>query len=316
MYHLLKCMNVDEIETFLDYAVKKNDFNNSKKYFMKEIAYRDYMDIIYDRVENRTCNLTDEGKARLCLGYLWSVSPEDTSEPHRKAKAVLNRIAPGIDGSRLMAVLYTEWGIWARNSGDKVLAEEKYRSVVDNYPEDVQSRTELGKLLSGQRGRAGEAEEIFREVIEIDKDNIQSRTELGKLISRQKRRQKEAEKIFREALEIDPKNLHPHTELGILLSGQGRNREAEEVFREAMRIDARHVHSRTELGKLLSKQDGREMEAEEVLLEALQIEPEDVYAMKALARLYEQLNRHKKAAALYREVQRIQSKKPKRTEGF
>ncbi len=315
MYHLLKCMNVDEIETFLDYAVKKNDFNNSKKYFMKEIAYRDYMDIIYDRVENRTCNLTDAGKAHLCLGYLWSVSPEDTSEPHRKVKSVLNRIAPGIDGSKLMAVLYTEWGIWARNSGDKVLAEEKYRSVVDNYPEDVQSRTELGKLLSGQRGRAGEAEEIFREVIEIDKDNIQSRTELGKLISRQKRRQKEAEKIFREALKIDPKNLHPHTELGILLSGQGRNREAEEVFREAMRIDARHVHSRTELGKLLSKQDGREMEAEEVLLEALQIEPEDVYAMKALARLYEQLNRHKKAAALYREVQRIQSKKPKRTEG-
>lgn len=313
MHNLLECMNEDEIETFLDDTVRKNDFNKNKKYFVKEIAYRDYMDTIYDRVENHTCNLSDTGKARLCLGYLWSDSPEDTSGVHVSVKDVLNEIAPCIDGTKVMAVLYTEWGIWARNAGDNILAEEKYKSVVDSYPEDVQSQTELGKLIAAQKGREKEAEELFRKVIEIDKENIQSRTEMGKLISKQKGREEEAEEIFREALKIDPKNLHPHTELGILLSRQGREKEAEEVFREAMRIDSRHVHSRTELGKLLTKQKGREKEAEEVLLEALDIEPDDIYAMKALARLYEQLNRHKKAAALYREVQQIQSRKPKRT---
>ncbi len=311
--NLLQCMNEDETEHFLTHMGKKNEFQERKKHYLKKIAYRDYMDTIYDRVQKHTCNLSDTGRAYLCLGYLWSDAPEDTSGAHVSVNDVLNEIAPCIDGTKVMAVLYTEWGIWARNAGDNVLAEEKYKSVVDSYPKDVQSRTELGKLIATQKGREKEAEELFRKVIEIDKKNIQSRTELGKLISKQKGRQKEAEEIFRKALDIDEENLHPHTELGILLSRQGRVKEAEEVFRQAMQINSRHVHSRTELGKLLTRQKGREKEAEEALEEALNIDPEDIYALKALARLYKRCNRKKEVAALYRKVEQIQSRKPRRT---
>ena len=286
MKELLRCMNEDEIEAFLTNIVVKKEFKKGKSKIVGQIPYRDYMDVIYNRMrKEHNCNLSETGKAYLCLGYLWSRFQQDSSQSNNLLGDKLNYIAPEIDNTRLMKILYTEWGIWARESGDYVLAEEKYRKAVAEDSKDIVSRTELGKLLSKQKGREKEAEEMFRKVIKIDSRNIQSRTELGKLISKQPGREKEAEEILRKALTIDRKNLHPHTELGILLlNQQEREKEAEEVLREAMEIDKKHVQSRTVLGKLLLKQ-GREEEAEEVLREALRIDSNDIYPRNELKKL-------------------------------
>lgn len=72
MLNLLECMNEDEIETLLTNMVTKREFQKGRKYHVGQIHYRDYMDAIYGRMSNHTCNLSETGKAYLCLGYLWS----------------------------------------------------------------------------------------------------------------------------------------------------------------------------------------------------------------------------------------------------
>lgn len=111
-----------------------------------------------------------------------------------------------------MAKLYTEWGIWARDLGDNTLAEEKFRTVVDNYPKQLPARTELGKLLSKQKGREKEAEEVLREVIKIDSKNLHARTVLAKLYE-SCNRQIEAVILYKEVCKYNPGN--PFGERGL-----------------------------------------------------------------------------------------------------
>ena len=304
MQNLLECMNEDEIETLLANMVTKREFQKGKKYHVGQIHYRDYMDAIYGRMSNHTCNLSETGKAYLCLGYLWSRFQQNLSGGKKAfLNDILNTFAPEIDGTLIMQKLYTEWGIWEHESGAYTKAEEKFKSVIDNAPTALPARTELGRLLSKQKGREKEAEEILREAMQIESKHIQSKTELGRLLSKQKGREKEAEEILREAMQIESKHIQSRTELGRLLSKQkGREKEAEEILREAMGIKSKDIQSRTELGRLLSKQKGREKEAEEILREVIKIDSKNLHARTVLARLFEDENRNTEAIKLYREV--------------
>lgn len=58
------------------------------------------------------------------MGYLWSRFQNHPSAKHDSLNDILNKIAPEIDGTLIMAKLYMEWGIWARNSGDSRLVEK------------------------------------------------------------------------------------------------------------------------------------------------------------------------------------------------
>ncbi len=306
MLDLLSYMDEDEIEMLLTNMVIKKEFKKGKKYHVGQIHYIDYLDKIYDRMEKHNCNLTETGRAYLCLGFLWCRFQNVLSAKHGSFNDILNKIAPQADGKLLMAKLYTEWGIWARESGDYKLAEEKYRIVVDNYPQQLHARTELGKLLSKQKGREKEAEGYLREAVKIDPKNLHPHTELGKLLSRRKGREKEAEELLREAMQIEPKHIQSRTELGKLLSRQkGRGKEAEELLREAMQIEPKDIQSRTELGKLLSRQKGREKEAEELLREVIKIDSRNLHARTVLAQLFERQDKLKEAQKLYQEVCRL-----------
>ena len=69
------------------------------------------------------------------------------------------------------------------------------------------SRTELGKLLSKQKGREKEAEEVLREVIKIDPRNLHARTVLAKLFE-DCNRQIEAVLLYQEVCKYNPGNLY------------------------------------------------------------------------------------------------------------
>ena len=237
MLNLLQCMDENEIELLLINMVNKREFQKGKKYNVGQIKYRDYMDEIYNRITKNNLNLSNTGMAKLCLGYLWSRFQQNTFRNNVSLNSILNKIAPEIDGSLDLAKLYTEWGIWARDLGDNTLAEEKFRTVVDNYPKQLPARTELGKLLSKQKGREKEAEEVLREVIKIDSPNIMSRTELGKLLSKQKGREKEAEEVLREVIKIDSKNLHARTVLAKLYESCNRQIEAVILYKEVCKYN-------------------------------------------------------------------------------
>lgn len=307
MLHLLQCMDENEIESLLSNMVIKKEFRDGHKYQVGQINYRDYMDAIYNRILNHSCNLSETGRAYLCLGYLWSRFQQNTSGNSLPLNDILNEITPEIDDSLIMAKLYTKWGIWARSSGDNALAEEKYRLVIENYPQTLPTRTELGKLLAKQSGREKEAEALFREVLKMDPENIMARTELGILFAKQSGRRKEAEALFRKVMQIKPNDIQSRTELGKLLAIQpGREKEAETILRKAMQINPRHIQSRTELGRLLAKQSGREKEAEAVLREAVTIDPQNLYPHTELGRLLaKQPGREKETETFLRKAIKI-----------
>lgn len=170
------------------------------------------MDEIYNRIVKHNLCLSNTGRANMCLGYLWSRFQQSTYENNVSVNDILNQIAPEIDGSRIVAKLYTEWGIWKRDLGNNPLAEEKYRIVIDNYPTQLPARTELGKLLSKQKGREKEAEEVLREVIKIDKKDLHARTVLAKLYE-DCNRQREAVALYQEVCKYNPGN--PYGEQGL-----------------------------------------------------------------------------------------------------
>ena len=309
MIELLQTMDEFEIDGFLAQNVRKGAVQRGYHRLVGQLRYRDYFMEIYNRNQRGTCGLYGEAKARLSLGLLYTVPRNDWKLREQTLKLV-ETLAPVLDGSVLTASLYTEWGRLLADGRRVRDAEEKFLMVLDADHRNIHSRTELGRLLSKQPGREGEAEAFLREAMQIDPKHIQSRTELGRLLSKQPGREGEAEAFLREAIRIDPKNLHPHTELGRLLSKQpGREGEAEAFLRETIRLKPEDIQSRTELGRLLSKQKGREQEAEDFLRETIRLKPEDIQSRTELGRLLaKQPGREQEAEAFFREAMQIDPK--------
>ena len=303
MEDLIDVMEEPEIEALLASIVNKRDIRRGTKPPIGEIHYWSCLERIYLRIQEGTLRLSPAGRRYLCLGILWARRQRKPYGHSPTVKDILDGIAPEIETDLLAAKLYTEWGIWAAQEKNASLAEEKFLAVIDHNPRQLPARTELGRLLSRQKGREKDAEEFLLQVIKLSPRDIQSRTELGRLLSKQKGREKDAEEFLLEAIKIDPNHIHSRTELGRLLSKQkGREKDAEEFLLEAIKIDPKHIQSRTELGRLLSKQKGREKDAEKFLLEAIEINPTQLHARTVLAKLYERLNRPEDARRLYQEI--------------
>ena len=152
---LLDVMNEDEIELFLTNTVNKKEVLKGEKHPIGGIAYWDYMQLIYNRTQSEPFNLSQDARAYLCLGILWSGSQQHIA--FNTVESMVQDIVPEIDGSLLCRKLYNEWGIWyAKNKHDK-LAEEKFLTVIAHDRQQIPARTELGRLLSRQKGREVEA---------------------------------------------------------------------------------------------------------------------------------------------------------------
>lgn len=334
MLDLIRVMDENEIEAFLESNVRKRELQKGRRRLTGRIDYWAYMEGIYSRIQRGGCNLSRDGRARLCLGVLWARRWRRRNSP--SIQTVLETVAPEFEDDLLMKKLYTEWGIWAKSERNDALAEEKFLTVMRADSRDVKSRMELGRLRARQKGREEEAKQLFLDIIRMDNHNIPSRTELGRLLVRegekeeaekyfreiigfaprdiqshtelgkllagQRGREEEAERVLRKAMEIDRRHIQSRTELGRLYVRQGRKKKAEEILREAIEIDPKNLHPHTELGRLLAKQPGREEEAEFLLRETIRLDHRDVHAHTVLAQLYERMNKTADAIQLYREI--------------
>ena len=310
LYDYLSFMNEPETEAFLDTIARRDVMRNLDRDWQRRQLgrpnFREYLTYIFKRTQKRELRLSSNGMGNLCLGLLWSNAGERIRWDS-EIQEILEAAAPELDESRLTHILYTEWGIILAKANRTAEAEKKFRAVRDIAPKDLQSRTELGRLLARQAGREAEAEQVFREANAIDRKHLQSRVELGRLLVNQRGREKEAEQLFREIIAIDRKNLQARTELGRLLARQaGRKAEAEQLFREIIAIKRSDLQSRTELGRLLARQAGREAEAEQVFREAMSIDLKHLQSRRELANLRIQQGRVQEAEKLYREMLSIE----------
>ncbi|WP_305141067.1 tetratricopeptide repeat protein [Acutalibacter muris] len=141
----------------------------------------------------------------MCLGFLWARHQKSLSESSFTIKTVLDHFALEIENDLLVAKLYTEWGIWLAQQRDASSAEEKFLAVIKHNPKQLPARTELGRLLSRQKGREAEAEKFLREAIKIDPKNLHPRTVLARLYESIDRLP-EAKQLYQELCNIDPGN--------------------------------------------------------------------------------------------------------------
>lgn len=199
---LLDVMDEDETEVFLANIINKREVQRGSKPPIGEIDYWGYLEKIYSRMREGSLSLSRAGKTYLCLGVLWAKPHEAPSGSGFTLKTALENFAPEIENDLLAAKLYTEWGIWLAGRKEDSSAEEKFLAVIKYNPKQIPARTELGRLLSKQKGR-----------------------------------EEEAEKYLREAIKIDPKNLHPRSVLAMLYESLNRLPEARQLYQELCNID-------------------------------------------------------------------------------
>ena len=205
IFELLDVMDENEIETFLSNITNKKEMRKGQKSPIGEIDYWGYLEHIYSRIQKGSLNLSHVAKTYLCLGFLWARYQKGLSESSFTIKTVLDNLAPELENNLLIIKLYTEWGIWLAERKENSAAEEKFFIVIKINQSNIHCRTELGRLLSRQKGREEEAEKFLREVIKIDPKNLHSRSVLAKLYESMDRLPG-AKQLYQELCNIDPGN--------------------------------------------------------------------------------------------------------------
>ena len=120
---LIEVMDENEIDVFLKNVVNKWELRKGKKHPIGHVDYWSYMENIYVRIQKGTCNLSQTGRANLCLGFLWAKEQRKVFGNSPTVKTILENTAPEIEKDLLMAKLYTEWGIWEASQRNDSLAE-------------------------------------------------------------------------------------------------------------------------------------------------------------------------------------------------
>jgi tetratricopeptide (TPR) repeat protein len=100
------------------------------------------------------------------------------------------------------------------------------------------------------------AEEHVRAALAISENDVDNRSNLGKLLARQGRIE-EALPQFREALRLSPQTALYHADLGAALAALGRLDEGIFELREALRLDPGLEIARENLNKALSERGAR-----------------------------------------------------------
>lgn len=184
-------------------------------------------------------------------------------------------------------------GRTAFRAGDYEAAIQAFRQAVEENPESVPARVNLGSALGQAHDRIG-AVHHFRRALELDPDNATAHYNLGLLLGQeggqaggQDRGQEggrdEALGHLRRAAELEPRDGEVHRELARALERLGRSEEALETYREAAGLAPYDVDAR--LGEVQLLVDlGRFEEAYERLDECHGLMPREPRVVNALAR--------------------------------
>ena len=133
-------------------------------------------------------------------------------------------------------------------------AMEAYRHVVEEQPDWVEPRLNLGTLLYEQ-GNLEAARQCYRAAVEQDPAHVLARYNLGSVLDEMKRFEEAAEQL-REAVRLDPSYADAHYNLARVYDEMGRTRDSLPHWRRYLEIDPASVwadHVRERLG--LKKSD-------------------------------------------------------------
>jgi tetratricopeptide (TPR) repeat protein len=233
-------------------------------------------------------------------------------------------------------------GVVAYERGDLDLAEQEFRSAVEDAPEAAAPRNNLAIVLF-QRGNRDEAMSHLRraaaeapaaanilrnlglalwlsgrlrdaiKALELASEAEPDAAELHFLRSRVHDDLGEPEQMIecmRRAVEAEPDNPAAHDNLGVVLQNTGRMDEAIEAFEHALELDPDSALVLYNLGQALYEADHNER-AVEILTRHLAMHPDHSCAHLDIARALSGLERHDEALRHFRTYNELEPTDPR-----
>lgn len=177
---------------------------------------------------------------------------------------------------RAMAALQT------RNK-DYAGAERNLRKILENTPDDVRTRVEIGDLLYNS-GDLARAEQEYASLIEKAEHHPAGYLRLSALYML-KKDSAAAEKVLRQGYQADPDAPTLLTALVQVLMASGKNAAAEEISQQAISRHPEKAIGYATLGQVFA-QDKKYTEAEAMFRKAIAMEPGWLTPYNTLARLF------------------------------
>ena len=123
----------------------------------------------------------------------------------------------------------------AHASGDLEAAEELYREVLAESPDDKYAHYNLG-VIAQERDEVDEAVAEYDAALETDPDFVPALFNLA-IVRTAQGEDREATQLYKRLLEIEPDNAAAHLNLGFLLIDRGREDRGQHELDEAVRLD-------------------------------------------------------------------------------
>jgi tetratricopeptide (TPR) repeat protein len=211
---------------------------------------------------------------------------------------------------------YIELGLFYKEWGDFLHAEELFKKAVEINPRESRAYLELGEGYRNQWEFA-KAEPLIKRAIELNPQNSRSYIELA-CIYRAQGRSIQTEELFKKAIEINPQDERGYIELGCFYRDHGRYFQAERLFKKAIEINPRNAWLYNELGNCYKKQGKVIFRIEEILKKGAELNPDSDIIYAALANLYKEDNKAELMREYYRKADEIRSKyyNPKTTNNY
>jgi tetratricopeptide (TPR) repeat protein len=198
-------------------------------------------------------------------------------------------------GHRILANLYFALLRGGGNPDLAPIAIQEFRSAVRLEPNDVESRSQLARLLLANRDTAAAAVEL-EEVVRLEPDAYYEMYLLAQIRQGQGRRP-EAIKLLKQSLAVEPRQPEARDMLAALLQGEERFAELAEIYSDALADDPKDVEARVRYADALAN-SGKLTEAAAEFEAALEGDPKNVIATVGLAMVRRELKELDKAEAL------------------
>jgi tetratricopeptide (TPR) repeat protein len=156
-------------------------------------------------------------------------------------------------------------------AGDRWLAEEAYRLILQREPRDGRTWFVLGHLCL-EEGRLAEATALFRQALEIAPREPMGHLHLGNVLMQQAK-YAEAEAAYRRCLELEPGHTDALVNRGFALGELRRLDEARGCYEEALRLNPGLAEVHHNLGNV-HREQGRFDPAMACYAEALRLRPD------------------------------------------
>jgi len=159
----------------------------------------------------------------------------------------------------------------AHQAGQLDVAEEAYKSILTQNPDEPMARHHLG-IIALQRGQGDVAETHIRQALLLQPDNADALANLALALKAQSRFD-EAVDVCQLVLQLQPQHAAAHNNLGNIYKAMGAGDKAIAQYRQAIALNPGHADNLHNLGLALIEA-GELMEAEAPLRQAVKQAPD------------------------------------------